>query len=50
MRPQKEDLVDRCKMEAGQPVESKHTNRGIAFLCAKSAKNVRISRPFGRLS
>ena len=33
MRPQKDDLVDRCKMEARQRVESKHTNRSIAFLC-----------------
>ena len=33
MRPQREDLVDRRKMEARQRVESKHTNRSIAFLC-----------------
>ena len=33
MRPQKEDLVDRCKLEARQRVETKHTNRSIAFLC-----------------
>ena len=33
MRPQKEDLVDRRKMEARQRVESKRTNRSIAFLC-----------------
>ena len=33
MRPQKEDLVDRCKLEVRQHVETKHTNRSIAFLC-----------------
>ena len=33
MRPQREDLVDRCKLEARQRVETKHTNRSIAFLC-----------------
>ena len=33
MRSQREDLVDRCKMKARQRVESKHTNRSIAFLC-----------------
>ena len=33
MRPQREDLVDRCKLEAEQSVETKHTNRSIAFLC-----------------
>ena len=32
MTSQREDLVDRCKVEAEQSVEPKHTNRGIAFL------------------
>ena len=33
MRPQKDDLVDRNKMEVRQRMESKLTNRSIAFLC-----------------
>ena len=33
MTSQKDDLVDRRKMDAWQHVESKRTNRGIAFLC-----------------
>ena len=33
MRTQRDDLVDRRKMEARQRVESKRTNRPIAFLC-----------------
>ena len=33
MISQKDDLVDRRKVEAWQHVELKRTNRGIAFLC-----------------
>ena len=33
MRPQRDDLVDRRKLEARQRVETKRTNRSIAFLC-----------------
>lgn len=33
MKSQKEDLVDRRKVEARQRVEPKRTNRLIAFLC-----------------
>ena len=33
MTSQKDDLVDRRKVEAWQHVEPKRTNRGIAFLC-----------------
>ena len=32
MTSQREDLVDRRKVEARQRVEPKRTNRGIAFL------------------
>ena len=34
MTSQKDDLVDRRKVEAWQHVEPKRTNRGIAFLCS----------------
>ena len=34
MRSQREDLVDRRKMEVPQGMESKRTNRSIAFLCS----------------
>ena len=34
MRSQKEDLVNRRKMEVPQGMESKRTNRSIAFLCS----------------
>ena len=33
MRSQKDDLVDRRKVEAWQHVEPKRTKRSIAFLC-----------------
>ena len=33
MTSQKEDLVDRRKVEVWQHMEPKRTNRSIAFLC-----------------
>ncbi len=44
MRSQKEDLVDRRKVEVWQHMEPKRTKRSIAFLC--SDRLVRASETF----
>ena len=45
MRPQKDDLVDRCKVEAWQHVEPKHTKRSIAFLCFELNQQSALNTP-----